>query len=887
MSTISPPLLRENHLSETLSLNGTWEIESGGKNGQIQVPGVWEVQGYPPEIESVIYRRQVVVPDKWVGARIMLCFGALSYAVVVTVNDVEIGTHRGLWTPFEFDVTAALRVGEENRIVLEIVKPGFEHWHYRDVLVGFIPYASTTFGGPWQDVWLAAHRAPAFHSLHVRPDGETGTVQVSVQIDAPAESLLLEIADTSGSVVVRVQAAIEDCRAVGMLDVKQPVLWSPASPVCYTLSVYLTKAGQVVSKTTRTFGFRHLQSEGERLLLNGQPIFIRGILSWGWNPETLAPTPSEAQIRDEFKRVRAMGFNMIKLCLFVPPPRLFEIADEAGMLLWLELPMWQQRLSESFRQQASQEYEAVFAQVHHHPSIVIYSLGCELGVEMADSALLEALNATARRAVSGALVCDNSGSGEAYKGLDYDFADFNDYHFYCDLHYFMPLLDHFRRDWRPARPWLFGEFCDCDDYRDPEALMDDPTFPWWRELLGVEGNLDRWAYRDQMERMQTLNLPFTHQQIEEISREQSLLVRKTILERVRMRREVGGYVVTGLRDTPISTSGLFDDFGQAKYDAGRFRQFNADAVLLLEVGRARAWRHGGDQPAPIDPFNHIAGTQVSHRILYAGPAREAGSLHWRLVDDADQIVDQGLIQTTELPGGSAQQIGVIEWTAPDLTQGAKKLVLSVDMHDVNNQWPMWVYPKPRLIFDDIMIADPVGQLEPLRAYSEHEFTTGADTRKVLVASVFNPELEAFVHAGGRALLLQSGGVFTNPLPFWRESIKLLYGHPLLDAFPHDGFTDMQFYALASDCALNTARLPVGEIRPIIRRLDARLFTIADYLVELRIGAGTLIVSTLNFCGGTGDQPRGLEANVVGQYLLGLILDYLRTGILNENERHSH
>src|SRR5262249_55051293 len=161
-----------------------------------------------------------------------------------------------------------------------------------------------------------------------------------------------------------------------------------------------------------------------------------------WYPEILCPAPDEAAIRDEFQRVRSLGFNMIKLCLYVPSELYFKIADEMGMLLWLELPMWQPDVTDHLRQQAPVEYADILAAVHHHPSIIIYSLGCELS-QSVDAQLLGQLDTIVRSRVRGALFCDNSGSGEAYGGLTYDFADFNDYHFYCDLHYFDPLVDHF------------------------------------------------------------------------------------------------------------------------------------------------------------------------------------------------------------------------------------------------------------------------------------------------------------------------------------------------------------------------------------------------------------------------------------------------------------
>ena len=102
------------------------------------------------------------------------------------------------------------------------------------------------------------------------------------------------------------------------------------------------------------------------------------------------------------------------------------------------------------RDQAPLEYQAITALTAHHPSVAIYSLGCELG-QTVSAKFIDELNMLVRNRVRGVLFCDNSGSGEAYGG-QFDFADFNDYHFYCDLQYFEPLVDHFSRDWRAPLP---------------------------------------------------------------------------------------------------------------------------------------------------------------------------------------------------------------------------------------------------------------------------------------------------------------------------------------------------------------------------------------------------------------------------------------------------
>jgi beta-galactosidase/beta-glucuronidase len=454
-------VIRENNLSETLSLDGEWQIIAGDYSGVVRVPGVWDLQGV--DAQTVIYRRAVFVPESWSGAAIMLQFDAVSYHIEAFVNSVPVGMHDGLWAAFDFDISGAVQFGAENTIELHVTKPNPHDkppYSYREVLVGFIPYVSTTFGGIWQSARLVAHRAGMFTNIQVQPDIGKRCVSLGIERKTSHADSEIEVTvlDPTDHYIVTLQR-YDNSQEIPIPDVK---VWSPDAPNLYTVIVREKIGDTVIGEVRRQFGFRRLHNDGSRLLFNGAPITLRGVLSWGWDPATLAPTPTDEQIRDEFRRVRELGFNLYKLCLYVPPKRVFEIADEEGMLLWLEMPMWWQRTTEQFHQQTRDEYRDVFRQVHHHPSIVIYSLGCELDSDMANVHLLASLNYLAREHTRDALICDNSGSGEAYGGLAFDFADFNDYHFYADMHFFTPLLDHFRRDWRTQRPLIFGEFCDCD-----------------------------------------------------------------------------------------------------------------------------------------------------------------------------------------------------------------------------------------------------------------------------------------------------------------------------------------------------------------------------------------------------------------------------------------
>ncbi|MBL8153925.1 MAG: hypothetical protein JNM70_07060 [Anaerolineae bacterium] len=189
--------------------------------------------------------------------------------------------------------------------------------------------------------------------------------------------------------------------------------------------------------------------------------------------------------------------------------------------------------------------------------------------------------------------------------------------------------------------------------------------------------------------------------------------------------------------------------------------------------------------------------------------------------------------------------------------------------------------------DALVCYDPGGALEGLidlkqvvtELRSDAELAALKDG--VLVTSAPTEAVLDFIRRGGRVLILQTGPghLPAVPRPFWRESIKLIVDHPVWDGFPHQGFADMQFYHLATDHALDTARLAevvpgLTAVTPILRRLDARLFTLTDYLLELRIGQGIALASTLRFAGGIGDQVGDLKTNVASRHLLARLLHYL-------------
>ncbi len=386
------------------------------------------------------------------------------------VNGQAIGSHTGLWDSFEVEIGAVAAPGTTAELLVRVEKPAGltagpdsaslpGRFPLRETLAGFLPYVwGHIFGGIWQDVTLYATGATLFEDVLARSAAD-GRISITAVLSGPC-AITLEIRDPDGRPVV---AATENTESTDNrtkrfsvdsvpknearfeLTIPHPRPWSPSAPALYEARRRVVDGDERVLR----FGLRSLRAEGSTLLLNERPLYPRMALSWDWYPQALDSNPGPERVRADFARLRQLGFNGVKLCLWFPPHYYFDLADELGMLLWVELPMWLPQLSAFFRTQTPIEYARLMRQARAHPSVILYTLGCELS-RAADAELLAPPYATVKAHAGDALVRDNSGSGEAYGGLLNEHAEFYDYHFYAELQHLRGLLDHFSPRWRPS-----------------------------------------------------------------------------------------------------------------------------------------------------------------------------------------------------------------------------------------------------------------------------------------------------------------------------------------------------------------------------------------------------------------------------------------------------
>ncbi len=352
---------------------------------------------------------------------------------------------------------------------------------------------------------------------------------------------------------------------------------------------------------------------------------------------------------------------------------------------------------------------------------------------------------------------------------------------------------------------------------------------------------------------------------------------------------MGGYVITGLRDTPIATSGVFDDLGRPKWPAESMRSFNGDAVLCLDTSRRRRWINGGGRPDRVDPYNHLAGSQAHWSIIlntFETSFETGGMVNWRLNGSAGQTLQRGEVDFDQrvIPGRPTE-VAAFTCSLPAVTNAREhrlEVSLTSDGRQIQNFWPVWVYPSWEWP-EDVEVYDPIGSLDELVGLPkspQHLEAGGRWWAPLVVATAWCDSLEPYLRRKGRVLLLQQG---KTPLPcrrgpFWRENLKLFETHPIWQVFPQRGFADLQFFGLASDVMLDTAqfhdKIPgLTSLRPIMRRLDAREFYMTDYLAEAQVWQGRLLACSLRLQGGCGAQPSP-QHNLAGYFMLGTLIHYL-------------
>ena len=335
------------------NLNGRWNYailpmgETPEKyDGQILVPFAVEssLSGVGKRLgdrNELWYNRTFTISPKWNGKRVLLHFGAVDWKADVWVNGVCVGTHTGGFTPFEFDITAALKKGD-NELKVRVWDPTDAGCQPRGKQVNRpegIWY--TPVRGIWQTVWLEAVPQQYIRNIRTTPDLDRKLFRVETAACGAQPGDVIEVRLYDNGTKVAEGRALSG--APVELNVAEPKLWSPASPFLYDMEVALVRNGRKVDEVQsytamRKFSIGRDENDIVRLELNNEPLFQFGPLDQGWWPDGLYTAPSDEALAFDVVKTKELGYNMIRKHVKVEPARWYYHCDKLGMIVWQDMP---------------------------------------------------------------------------------------------------------------------------------------------------------------------------------------------------------------------------------------------------------------------------------------------------------------------------------------------------------------------------------------------------------------------------------------------------------------------------------------------------------------------------------------------------------------------
>ncbi len=357
------------------------------------VPGLFEMEGYgdkiyknmgyawcttfkndPPYVGETnnytgSYRRTFDLPQNWKGQEVYFHVGSATSNLSVWVNGKYVGYSEDSKVAAEFNITKYLKPGK-NLIAMQIMRwcdgsyiEDQDFWR---------------FTGIAREVYLYATPKVHVQDITIGQDYQQGNGLLSVDVKLAGKATVeAKLYDAAGNQVAEgLQATIANAKA-----------WTAETPNLYTLFIYLKQGNKTLEVIKKKVGFRHVEIKGGQLLVNGQPILIKGADRHELDPDGGYIVPVSRMIQD-IKIMKQLNINAVRTCHYPDDPRWYDLCDEYGIYLTAESNLESHGMG--YREKTLAKNPA-FAKAHierqegnvitykNHPSIIVWSLGNEAG----------------------------------------------------------------------------------------------------------------------------------------------------------------------------------------------------------------------------------------------------------------------------------------------------------------------------------------------------------------------------------------------------------------------------------------------------------------------------------------------------------------------------
>ena len=375
---------------------GFWTLNYDDSNWEdFPVPGLFELNGHgdriyknigyawcttfdsnPPYIGETenytgSYRREFILPDNWNGQQVLFHVGSATSNLKLWVNGKYVGYSEDSKIAAEFDITKYLKKGK-NLIAMQVMR-----WCDGSYLED---QDFWRFTGIAREVYLYARPKVHIEDIVIQQDYKDGKAMLDVDVKATGKpTITMELYDPQGELVAEgISKTLE-------FNGAKP--WSAETPHLYTLIIKASKGGKVLEVVRQKVGFRHIEIKGGQLLVNGQPILIKGADRHELDPDG-GYIVSMERMRQDIRIMKQLNINAVRTCHYPDDPRWYELCDSAGFYLVAEANVESHGMGygegtlakrDDFAQMHLERNQANVLTLRNHPCIIIWSLGNEAG----------------------------------------------------------------------------------------------------------------------------------------------------------------------------------------------------------------------------------------------------------------------------------------------------------------------------------------------------------------------------------------------------------------------------------------------------------------------------------------------------------------------------
>ena len=376
------------------------------KWGKIEVPGMWELQGYgdpiyvntgyawrghfqnnPPEVPTKdnhvgVYRRTFDVPADWKGKDIIAHFGSATSNISLWVNGKYVGYGEDSKLPNEFDITKYVVPGKENTIVMEMFR-----WCDGSYLgdQDFFRYT-----GLARDSYLYARAKNRIEDIRVNADltdnYKDGRLSVNVDIKG-AGDLKLALFDAQGKEVASFDKKNAKGHVSTVMEVANPEKWTAETPNLYKLQATFSKNGKDAEVIPVKVGFRRVEIKNAQLLVNGQPVLIKGADRHELDPDGGYVVSRDRMLQD-IQMMKKLNINAVRTCHYPDDEMWYDLCDEYGIYVTAEANIESHGMgygdetlakNPAYAKAHMERNQRHVQHLYNHPSIIVWSLGNEAG----------------------------------------------------------------------------------------------------------------------------------------------------------------------------------------------------------------------------------------------------------------------------------------------------------------------------------------------------------------------------------------------------------------------------------------------------------------------------------------------------------------------------